>query len=106
MDYRKTKTIKGIDYYRIDLESGDQDPDFEKLPEHWQEACWDCERDDRKSNRTWPDPFYSKQKISQDKNYRMTTEGSRLVNGIYITWDHDNDEFYITWNGLGLEAVE
>ena len=52
MKYSKTKTIKGIDYYRIDLDCGDSDPDFSKLPEHWQQACWDLEGEDKKAIKT------------------------------------------------------
>jgi hypothetical protein len=106
MNYRKTKTIKGIDYYRIDLDCGDSDPDFSKLPEHWQQACWDLEGEDKKSNKNWPDPFYSKQQRLRDPNLRMRLENNRLVNGIYIYWDIDSADTYITWNGFPLEAAE
>jgi hypothetical protein len=106
MIYRKTKTIKGIDYYRIELDCGDQDPDFYKLPEHWQEACWDLEAEDKKSNKNWPNNFYSSASIKKDRSLRMDIDNGRLVNGIYIHWDNDNSEHYITWNGQPLEAQE
>jgi hypothetical protein len=106
MNYRKTKTIKGIDYYRIDLDGGNYDPDFDQLPEHWQQAIWTLESDDKKSNKNWPDEFYTSATIKQDRNLRMTVDNGRLVNGIYITWDNDNSEHYITWNGQPLEAVK
>ena len=105
MKYRKTKTIKGIDYYRIDLDCGDSDPEFSKLPEHWQRACWDLEGEDKKSNKNWPDSFYSKEAIKKDRSLRMDTDNGRLVNGIYIHWDLDNSEHYITWNGQPLEQA-
>ena len=105
MKYRKTKTIKGIDYYRIDLDCGDSDPEFSKLPEHWQRACWDLECEDKKSNKNWPDSFYSKEAIKKDRSLRMDTDNGRLVNGIYIHWDLDNSEHYITWNGQPLEQA-
>lgn len=106
MNYRKTKTIKGIDYYRIELDGGDYDPEFSKLPEHWQEACWALEAEDKKSNQNWPDQFYSSDALKKDKSLRMTFVNRRLVNGIYIHWDLDNGNFYITWNGQPLEAAE
>jgi hypothetical protein len=106
MIYRKTKTVNGIDYYRIELNGGDQDPEFDKLPEHWKRACWDLESEDKKSNLNWPDSFYSKEAITKDRNLRMKTDNRRLVNGIHIRWDNDNDEHYITWNGQPLEAAE
>jgi hypothetical protein len=106
MNYRKTKTIKGIEYYRIDLEGGDVDSDFLKLPKHWQQACWDLESEDKKSNKNWPDEFYSSDVREQKSCLRMHMDNGRLVNGIYIHWDNDNSEHYITWNGQPLETAE
>ena len=108
MNYRKTRTRNDIDYYRIDLDGGWYDPEREKLPAHWQEYILDLERKGKKSNKNWPDPFYSGREGSRKMSmaYSKTDyKGGRLVNGIIIVWDEDNDNFYITWNGKPLEEA-
>tara|TARA_R110001606_G_scaffold370002_1_gene526278 strand:- start:40 stop:348 length:309 start_codon:yes stop_codon:yes gene_type:complete len=101
MNYRKTQTRNGIDYYRIDLDDGWEDVDFKKLPAHWPEYILELEREDKKSNKNWPDPFYS----GREGRRKMSMDGRRLVDGIIIVWDLDNDNFYITWNGKPLEEA-
>jgi len=101
MHYRKTQTRKGIDYYRIDLDGGWADPDIEQLPEHWIDSIRHLESEDKKTNKNYPDPFYSDPR----KFGKMSLEGSRLVNGIYIVWDDDNGDYYITWSGKPLEQT-
>ena len=107
MNYRKTRTKNDIDYYRIDLDGGWDDPDRETLPAHWQESILDLEREDKKTNRNWPDPFYSGREGSRKMRMEQLEDNKigRLVNGIIIVWDEDNDKFYITWNGKPLEEA-
>lgn len=104
MDYRKTSNRKGCDYYRIDLDGGDQDPDFDTLPKHWQEACWHLEGEDKKSNRDWPAPLYTKEVYKQDKTKRMGYKGTD--NCLFIYWNNDDGEYYLTWHGPTLEELK
>lgn len=106
MEYKKTQTRKcketgePVDYYKIELYDGCSDPDFESLPEHWKNAICSMEGE-KKSNRHWPNQFYSTFRLGS-----MGMKGKRLVNGIYIDWDWENDDVIkITWNGHTLEEA-
>lgn len=95
MEYRKTQTRKGINYYRIDLDGGDYDPDFNSLPEHWQRACWDLQGEDKKSNRDWPEALV--------KGTRPEFNGD---NCLWIYWNDDDGEYYLNWRGPSFEEIK
>ena len=101
MKYRKTMTKNGVDYYRIELDT-DLDKDFSTLPQHWQQAVWNLQMEDIKSNRNYPNHFYG----GRFAYKLMGMHNGRLHDGIWIDWDRDNSgEIVITWSGKPLEAA-